>query len=194
MGTGTRDRMVAAATDLFARRGYDATGFRDIVHQAGAARGAIYHHFPEGKAQLGVDVALTAGGVLADVVEQVCATRSPEQALTTLFDLITETLVEGPDRPGCPVAAVTLAADDPDGRLRAAGAEIFGRLRAAVAGCLHRDGVPDGLADTAATLALSAAEGAIILCRAERSREPIDQVRTALLLQLPLLPRTGRHP
>jgi TetR/AcrR family transcriptional repressor of lmrAB and yxaGH operons len=51
MGTDTRERMVAAATQLFARRGYDATGFRDIVHQAGAARGAIYHHFPEGKTQ-----------------------------------------------------------------------------------------------------------------------------------------------
>lgn len=190
MAERTRDRMVTAASGLFAERGYDATGFRDIVHRAGAARGAIYHHFPQGKEELGVSVALTAGGRLADLVEHVCATQRPAEALTTLLDVVTDTLVTGGHLPGCPVAAVTLAADDPDGRLRAAGAEIFGRLRAAVAGCLERDGVEQRTAVTFAALAVSAAEGAIILCRAQRGSEPIRLVRGALLDHLAHLPRT----
>lgn len=194
MATDTRDRMVTAATRLFAERGYDATGFRDIVDQAAAARGAIYHHFPEGKAELGESVALRAGGRMADVVAQLCATRSPEQALAALFDLVTDTLVEGPHRPGCPVTAVTLAADDPDGRLRAAGAGVFGRLRAALRDCLVRDGVPDDVAVTTAALVVCATEGAVILCRAEGSRGPIDLVRGALLQQLALLPRGAVGP
>jgi AcrR family transcriptional regulator len=194
MATDTRDRMVTAATRLFAERGYDATGFRDIVDQASAARGAIYHHFPEGKAELGESVALRAGGHLADVVARLCATQSPEQALAALFDLVTDALVETPHRPGCPITAVTLAADDPDGRLRAAGAGVFARLQAAVRDCLARDGVPDQQAVTTAALVVCAAEGAVILCRAEGNRRPIDLVRGALLQQLALLPRDVADP
>jgi len=68
---------------------------------------------------------------MADVVAQLCATCTPEQALAALFDLVTDTLVEGPAPPGLPVTAVTLAADDPDGRLRAPGPESSG-------GCARR--------------------------------------------------------
>ena len=47
MGTDTRTRMLVAGTELFRDRGYDGTGFRDVVARADAARGSIYHHFPD---------------------------------------------------------------------------------------------------------------------------------------------------
>jgi AcrR family transcriptional regulator len=40
-----RDRIVAAATDLFARQGYEATTTRQIVEAAQVTKGALYHWF-----------------------------------------------------------------------------------------------------------------------------------------------------
>ncbi|MEY9886958.1 AcrR family transcriptional regulator [Catenulispora sp. MAP5-51] len=40
-----RDRIVAAATDLFARAGYEATTTRQIVEAAQVTKGALYHWF-----------------------------------------------------------------------------------------------------------------------------------------------------
>jgi AcrR family transcriptional regulator len=40
-----RERIVAAAVDLFAEQGYDATSVNEIVGRAAVAKGALYHHF-----------------------------------------------------------------------------------------------------------------------------------------------------
>lgn len=48
----TRDRLVQAATRLFRQRGYDGTGLTEILTEAGVPKGSLYHHFPEGKADL----------------------------------------------------------------------------------------------------------------------------------------------
>lgn len=47
----TRARLIGAARELFADRGFDAVPAEEIVERAGLTRGALYHHFG-GKAGL----------------------------------------------------------------------------------------------------------------------------------------------
>ncbi len=44
-GEETRTRILQAAEECFARRGYDATGVAEICRRAGLSKGAFYHHF-----------------------------------------------------------------------------------------------------------------------------------------------------
>ena len=50
-GDPTRDRLVAAAADVFAEKGYDGAGVQEIARRAGFTTGAIYGRF-RGKADL----------------------------------------------------------------------------------------------------------------------------------------------
>lgn len=64
----TRERLLAAAADVFAERGYDGTRVADIARAAGVSNGALYAHF-DSKAELLV-AALRAHGqrLLANMV------------------------------------------------------------------------------------------------------------------------------
>lgn len=48
---GAREAIVAAARELFADRGFDATTTEAILERSGVSKGAMYHHFP-GKLEL----------------------------------------------------------------------------------------------------------------------------------------------
>jgi AcrR family transcriptional regulator len=43
--SSAKDAILAAAVDLFAAHGYDATSVSQVVAQAGVTKGALYHHF-----------------------------------------------------------------------------------------------------------------------------------------------------
>jgi AcrR family transcriptional regulator len=48
----SRATLVAAARTCFTESGYDDTTVAEILRRAGMARGALYHYFPDGKAQI----------------------------------------------------------------------------------------------------------------------------------------------
>ena len=188
---GTRDRMVAAAAGLFRDQGFDGTGFRDIVEAAGTTPGVIYHHFPGGKTELGVAVTDAVGHRIAAGVEALCAAMPPRDAVTGLLDIVERNLLMGDVRPGCPIVAIAMSSDDPDGTLRAASDAFFTRVRNAVSECLVRHGVDRTDAESFAALAVSACEGAFILSRARSDSEPFNATRAALMRNIDHL--TGRE-
>jgi AcrR family transcriptional regulator len=65
---GTRERLLRAAADVFAGRGYDGTRVSDIAAAAGLSNGAMYAYFGS-KVELLVDALRAHGGrLLADLV------------------------------------------------------------------------------------------------------------------------------
>lgn len=98
--TSARGRVLAAAIDLFARQGYDATSVAEVIAQAGVAKGGFYHHFASKEAllyevygdlitrqlqameailALGLDPAATLRALIGDLVESTAA--SARQAM-----------------------------------------------------------------------------------------------------------------
>jgi AcrR family transcriptional regulator len=79
----TRARILAAATDIFARVGFGAAAVADILTEAGVSRGTFYTHFESKEAALG---AILEGflDALATTLRPV-TTRSPEAARAELI-------------------------------------------------------------------------------------------------------------
>jgi AcrR family transcriptional regulator len=79
----TRARILAAATDIFARDGFAAASVADILTEAGVSRGTFYSHFDSKEAALG---AILEGflDALAGALRPV-TTRSPEAARAELI-------------------------------------------------------------------------------------------------------------
>jgi AcrR family transcriptional regulator len=63
----TRERILAAAVDLFAARGYGEVAVSDVAAQAGTAKGSVYRHFESKEALFAAAVESVVAGVVGDV-------------------------------------------------------------------------------------------------------------------------------
>jgi AcrR family transcriptional regulator len=88
-GKATRAAIVAAARELFGEHGYDGTSIDAILRATGMARGALYHHFPEGKRQLFLGVIDVVDHQLHEGFDEILRTvEAPVQQIAAGFDLL----------------------------------------------------------------------------------------------------------
>jgi enoyl-[acyl-carrier-protein] reductase (NADH) len=84
---------------------------------------------------------------------------------------------------GCPVAGVAMDADDEE--LTVAARAAFASWTALLAAQLEATGVPAERAGPIASIALTAMEGALVMCRVERSSAPLETAAGELMRLLP---------
>jgi AcrR family transcriptional regulator len=115
-GTGdARERILAAAYDLFSRRGIQAVGVDSIITTSGVARQTLYRHFDSKQALVLAFLERReerwTKGWLQDEVE--ARATDPADRLLAIFDVFDEWF-RGDDFEGCSFINVMLEHPDPD--------------------------------------------------------------------------------
>jgi len=188
MARGVRERMVASAVDLLARRGLQATSFSEVLDHSGAPRGSVYHHFPGGKDQMIAAALDTAGERAIDLLDRKAG--APAEEVTDWFlHIWREVLIRGRFEAGCAVLAVAVAADSPE--LLDQTARVFRSWRRRLAELLEQGGLRAQDAQRFAAMLVASSEGAVVLARAEQSLEPFDLVAEQLRDEVRALSRRG---
>lgn len=172
--------MVQSAAVLLRERGLSGTSFRDVIEHSGAPRGSIYHHFPEGKRQLVREAVEMSGGWVGDAISALEESGDPVETLRAFLGVWAEILRASEFRAGCPVVAVSVEANDDEPEVTEAAAAAFRRWTRELADGLRGAGVEEERARRLATTTVAAIEGAVVLCRAERSTAPLDDVGAEL--------------
>src|SRR5207247_1669885 len=119
MARGVRERMVASAVALLARRGLQATSFSEVLDHSGAPRGSVYHHFPAGKDEM-IGAALDAAGESAIALLDRKAGEPAEAIADWFLHIWREVLIRSKFEAGCAVLAGRGAPEAPDVARRAA--------------------------------------------------------------------------
>jgi TetR/AcrR family transcriptional repressor of lmrAB and yxaGH operons len=170
--------MVDGAVRLLATRGVEGTSFAEVLEATGSPRGSVYHHFPGGKPELlhaALDLASERGLAAME------ATRGqPSEVVIERFLALWRGLLDWSRlTAGCAVVAVTVAAND-DVLLDHAGT-IFRTWTELLTELCTTGGMDTDSARQLAVTVIAATEGAVAMCRAERSTQPFEDVETVLL-------------
>jgi AcrR family transcriptional regulator len=169
MRSGTRERIVETTAELFRRHGYTGNGLKQIVAEANAPFGSIYHHFPNGKAQLGEEVIRSSGRMYFELFEAIFeAAPDVVSATGDFFVGAAETLRQTDYADACPIATVALEVASTNEPLRLATDRVFTSWTDALATRLRRDGLDDAGASSLAITVVAALEGGFLLARAGR--------------------------
>jgi TetR/AcrR family transcriptional repressor of lmrAB and yxaGH operons len=177
MAASARDRMVDSAIKLLATDGFQGASFSSILEDSGAPRGSIYHHFPGGKDELVVAAVDRAGERAVASVEGLRG-RPAEEVVGAFVATWRALLTVSDFRIGCSLVGVTISAEDRAVVDRAA--EVFRTWRTHLADVLVAGGVEADRGEDFAILVLAACEGAVVICRAERSLVALDRIEGSL--------------
>ncbi|MYM23849.1 TetR family transcriptional regulator [Duganella sp. FT135W] len=133
----TRKRIVAVASNMFLRRGLDATGVADIMQASGLTQGGFYRHF-ESKEQLIAEANEAAFRELHTMFERVTAAMAPQAALDLIvYRYLHQMQAEHPSRM-CPLAALSSELRHAGPRVKVAAAEGYASLVRLIASLLQR--------------------------------------------------------
>ncbi len=180
----TRERIVLASAELFRRQGYAGTGLKQIVGEAGAPFGSVYHFFPGGKEQLADEVLRTGGAFFLALYEAIVPPAETLKAGIEAFFAGAGLTLEATDyADACPIATVAGEIASTHETLRVATADVFESWLDALARDLGTAGAEEPRALALSLLALL--EGAFLLCRALRSTEPMRAGAGSALALLP---------
>jgi len=183
-GEATRQRIIERSAPIFNKHGYVGTSMSELMAATGLEKGGLYRHF-ESKEAL-------AGAAFDYAWETVSEPRqrglddcngSLEKLLLLVHNFVDEAPRNLPG--GCPLLNAAIDSDDGNALIRAKAKAALDQWRSNLGG-LVRDGQASGELrgganpDSVAVIMISALEGAVMMSRLEKSREPLRKVGSHL--------------
>jgi AcrR family transcriptional regulator len=171
----TRQKMLDAALEVVRERGAAGVTVDEVLTRSGAPRGSVYHHFPNGRAQLIQETLTYAGESFAGMLER-AAHNGTDALLTRLVAFWTRVLEDSDFRAGCPIVPTAGDGGGENAELAHRAALILDGWRRTIAAAFEAEGCSAPDAHALATTVLSSIFGAVGMCRAMRSLDPLFQV------------------
>ena len=175
-----RETLIASITGLIQRRGVAGAGLSALLEDSGLARRTVYLNFPGGKAELVTEATRIAGQALSEVIRSADNGDDPIQTVRTFIDQWKAQLRATEMEAGCPIVAAILGRSEAPAAAQAA-AEAVDDWRTILADRLVGSGVDTDNAQSLATLAVAAIEGAVIMALANGSTDALDAVGRHLI-------------
>ena len=171
----TKSRILDATAELFMRYGYTGTGLKQIVADANAPFGSLYHHFPGGKQELGVEVIHRSGAMYLELVMGVVdAAPDPVSGVRDCFSGAAEVLRATDYADACPIETIALEVASSNEPLREATAQVFESWIVGASARFRAAGVDEQTGRALAIMLITLLEGAFVLCRASRTTEALE--------------------
>jgi AcrR family transcriptional regulator len=174
VGHDTKQRLIDATSELFKRQGYNGTGVKQIVADAGAPFASLYHFFPGGKEELGAEV-IRWSGVMYGLLwlEVVRPERDLATGVRKFFEGAAAHLVETDYADACPIATVALEVSSVSEVMREACNDVFELWLSGATEDFVAAGVSKRKARDLAIMFVALLEGGFLLSRAAKSIEPM---------------------
>lgn len=172
-----RERLLAAADDLFYRRGVRNVGIDEVIAAAGVAKASLYHHYGSKDELIAAYVQRRGDdwwNWFRDMVDARAST--PAGRLLAVFDVL-KTWLDDPSFQGCVLQNTCVQLGDPSHAAHRAAVTAKREVRVYLADLARQAGrrAPEQLADQLALLF----EGAVITARLERTSAPAAAARRA---------------
>jgi TetR/AcrR family transcriptional repressor of lmrAB and yxaGH operons len=179
---GPRERLIDGTITLVREQGVHGAGLAELLDRTNTSRNSLYQHFPAGKSELVAAATVVAGDRLSGIIDKITSSGGPEDWVVALTSYWRRALPATSFGTGCPVVGAALAESEPE--VQSAAAAAFTAWVDRLADAFIREGMAPQRARSLSSFVISSIEGAIVVARARKSTESLDDAEANLLALL----------
>jgi TetR/AcrR family transcriptional regulator, lmrAB and yxaGH operons repressor len=177
----TRDRILSVTRHLIQQRGYHGVGTAEILEQAKAPKGSMYHHFPDGKQQIAIAAVEEIRRDFVTLMDDLTAEQLPvADIIRRLAQGMSHWLKASAWREGTMLSSVVVGSVPDLPLLHAAIKETFDDWRQRLGDLLMREGWRKREARNLAHTIIAGMEGAMILARIDQDEKLVLDIAETL--------------
>src|SRR6266446_8895040 len=183
-GELTRREIVKKAAPLFNRKGYEGTSLSDLMQATGLQKGGIYRHFSSKQQLAGEAFDYSWEKAVSGRLDGVNEVPNSVHRLKKMIDNFVEKR-EGLVPGGCPLMNTAVESDDGNAHLRARAQKALQSWTARLSklireGIAHRQISSTIHPQKLSQLIIATLEGALLISRLQKDRQPLHDVRKHL--------------
>lgn len=176
-GDQTKANFIDTAARLFQAEGYHAVGLARIIQESGGPKGSFYFHFKGGKLELALAAIDKSRKDVENLLDHASVkATSPESYLRVISLGLKRWLKDSKFAAACPIAGFTIELASSSPEAAAACADAYMSWTKHVADMLETCGIQSSDAQSLGCAIIAAFEGGVVMCRATRSFQPLEQV------------------
>ena len=177
----TKSILIDTATTLFQQKGYKSVGLNEILTACNVTKGALYHHFPNGKEELLITCLHGLNEVITTDIEAIFSRHeATEDAILSMIDK----LVHNFERDGTIIAytfsSIVSEMATISEPVRTACSALYEKIQHLYYEKLITEGYSNESASEFALLLTVSIEGAMMLCLTQKSAIPLKTIATLL--------------
>ena len=177
----TKWLIINTAKTLFQQKGYKSVGLNEILKECKITKGALYHHFPNGKEELLIACLHSMNEEITTNMEDIFKKSPNTQKATeaTIDKLVVDFEREGTIT-GYTFTSIVREMASLSEPVNKASSLLFENILRICCDKLMEEGFSQKSAHSISVLITAAIEGGIMLCLAQKSSEPLKIVSAAL--------------
>lgn len=177
----TKLQLIETATRLFQQKGYKTVGLNEILKACKVTKGALYHHFPNGKDELLINcLHALKEDITTDIKAIFSKHLSTKDAIISMIDTLIHSFEKDGTITGYTFSSIVSEMSTMSDPVRDACSELYENIEHIYCTKLLADGFSDETAAEISLLLTATIEGAMMLCLTQQSASPLK--RTAKLL------------
>jgi len=173
----TKSLIMDKATILFQQKGYKSVGLTEILKACNVTKGALYHHFPNGKEELLITCLQALNeAITTDIKDIFSKHQSTKDATQSMIDKLIHTLDRDGTITGYTFSSIVSEMATVSEPVRHECGALYENIQQIYSAKLVTDGLSIESASAIALLMTASIEGAMMLCLTQQSSDPLKTI------------------
>lgn len=177
----TKSLLIVNATTLFQQKGYKSVGVNEILKACNITKGALYHHFPNGKEELLITCLHALNNDITTHIKAIFSQHSSTQeALLSMIDALVYNFEKDGTLTGYTFSSIVSEMGTMSDPVRTACSRLYENIQQIYFEKLIQEGFPSESASSLSVFMTASIEGAMMLCLTQKSTDPLKTIAKLL--------------